>query len=197
MLGVFRQSDHAWSLDPLGFGAKGQTLGSHGCLVAAVAQAAAMAGTRPEATPKSVNTLLQMLGGFTGAKLHWQQALRLHGFQVLDDEVRAPACDPRLALRLSDKLHTPGRTFALVNVDHDASRPGGDDEPDHWLLAYRLGHTPGGVPAVWCTDSAIGQHVPIPLATLAQQVTWRAASKGRAEDRRLYQVCWVRPFSVA
>ena len=137
---VLWQGSAPWGSVPVGLGA--ETHGAVGCLSTAVAQLLRIMGSRAGATPLHVKDMALAAGGVyadgkSGAvvtALVDAMVGLVHGVDV--DGVGKVASVPDLQSAIIDALRRGGA--ALVCVDHDSMRRGGDPLGDHWIAAYAV-----------------------------------------------------------
>jgi hypothetical protein len=177
MTTYIRQGDRRWRSDRLGAGAS--TIGGAGCLLCCVQEAARQLGTCADDDPRPLNAAGVDLGAFVASGAIVANLATCAGLR----------CGPRIAGDVAvmravivQALRSGARV--LLHVDHDSTKPGGDDEADHWVLAVAL-DTRGVVYA----DPSTGEAGALPTETLQAPSTWA--------DRRVFAVRAVRVLSVA
>lgn len=191
-----RQSDPLWSGLQLGFGAS--TIGRGGCLLMAVLAAAHERGSKPASFgPREANELFKRVGAFRlpdgtvgGSNLVIHIAAAAVGLEApYEARSMGNAGDPALVGALERALELG---MAIVHVDHDARRAGGDAAPDHFVLAYAREQIVNGTIEAVCYDPAPREQrdrrLRLPIPELAAQVRWSA------KDTRDYAVRAVRPI---
>ena len=171
-----RQGDSRWRSEIVGEGS--YTIGQVGCLLVCVAEAAQrMIGA--EADPRPLNTAGRVHRAFSGSSAVIERLARAAGL----------ACGPRIAgdvgvMRAVIMQSLKAKSTVLLHVDHDSARPGGDVEPDHWVLALSVSPDAKIVYA----DPATGATGNLGASTLSGPSGWR--------DHRTYAVRAIRVLSA-
>lgn len=149
-----RQGDPLWSKHKLGT----STIGRVGCLATVYAQAMRSLGIDDEATPVDVVER----GSFVGPSMVQQATARLLGL-VADDVTRSTDVHRHMASVLTSAL--AAGDVVVMHVDHDSSKPDGDPEGDHFVLALH-----GDLDAIVFADPATGNLERMSLQTLSADV---------------------------
>jgi len=177
------QSDPKWK-DSLLWFSSSSSIGAKGCGLTGAAQLQREFGIRLDATPLTAQADAIARFRALGGNASLLPAIRLpvtHPFQPGVNIVWATAFDS-LGMRISPcvdqsaglkamrgailgALLTGGR--AMLNVDHDEHRKGGDPEGDHYVTALRL-----DVDRIVYADPADGAEWSLPVGTLTGPATW-------------------------
>lgn len=181
MFPYLRQGAPQWRQTLVGLG--NDTFHRSGCLVVALTQIARHMGVvDPTFSPLDLNDDGKARGAFHGSRAI------IPGL-ALCANLQAPA-----AMRVDAKTGASSKALtdcllatleagwcALVQVDHDSSKPGGDEAGDHWIaaLASRAGE-------VICADPATGRVVQLDPVMLRGLSEWPSGV-------RLYEVRAVVP----
>lgn len=174
------QADGRWSSIRLGGGPS--TIGRGGCLLTCLTMAARILGTRPGLIPPHANKAFQDAKAFDGDLLRIHDAAPVLGLLApLSERVVGHPGDTQIKDCVRDALGVDG--LAIMHVDHDATRIGGDASGDHFILARLI---QGGAFLV-CLDPAVGR-VSLTWPELEGVAVW-----GK-NDRRVYRVVGVRPI---
>lgn len=178
------QSDKHWSGVTLGEGPS--TIGRGGCLLCCLTMAARELGTRPSLLPVHANLEFLDAGAFHGDALVIHLAAPTIGLDApLADRVKAPPGSGALRDAVEDAIFAGG--LAILHVDHDGDRPGGDADGDHFVLAHKIEGN-----RLHCLDPAVGRVLlSWPGLESVSDVVW---GKG---DHRRYHVLAVRPVRRA
>ena len=174
MTHVLRQADPAWSKKKLG----SSTIGRVGCLATVYAQAARALGVDDDCTPVDVVER----GVFRGAAMLQADTAKRMGL-VADDVTRADDVHRRMRDVLTAALAVGD--VVVMHVDHDSSKPDGDPEGDHFVLALRI---EGDV--IVFADPATGDEERMDLRMLSCSVMWGTRA-------RRYELRSVRPLRAA
>jgi hypothetical protein len=185
------QADGRWSGNVLGHGPG--SVGRYGCLELVLTMAARILETRPALLPPAANRAFLEADAFqhwepkTGAIIRADRLVPALAAPAIgleapnSDALKSVPCDPHLIDVIKAAL---SGGLAILHVDHDGGRPGGDEEPDHFVLAYTA--TPNW-DRVLCLDPAVGRvQIGIPSLESLGEVVWGA------KDRRKYRVAGVR-----
>lgn len=176
---VLYQADSRWSQLRLGDGPS--TIGKAGCLLTCLTMAARILGTRPALIPPHANKAFQDAAVYDGDRLRVHDAAPVLGLLApLSERVVGQPGDPHLKDALRDAFGQDG--LAILHVDYDGTKPGGDVSGDHFILA--AGWNPS---TVLCNDPAVGR-MSLSWPLLEGLAVW-----GKT-DRRLYCVVGVRPI---
>lgn len=173
---LIAQDDKRWRTKLLGRSSE-TTIGAAGCVVTAVAIAERALGHRAGSTPVDVMERgLRRPGvwapGAAGA--HVPELVRAQGLTVgadLDGPGKVAHTKDLKALIL-ECLQAKG--VALVCVDHDKDKPGGDEIGDHWGTIVEV-DVANDVAAM--VDPATCDVEPLIWRTLSGAVTWGKAQK--------------------
>lgn len=178
------QSDRHWASLTLGEGPA--TIGRGGCLLLCLTMAARILGTRPSILPVHANLEFLDVNAFHGDALVIHLAAPTLGLDApLKERVKAPPGSGVLRDATEDALFSG--SLAILHVDHDGDRPGGDVDGDHFILAHRIEGN-----RLLCMDPAVGRvSLTWPGLESAGEVLW-----GK-EDRRKYHTIAVRPVRKA
>lgn len=187
---VLAQGDVRWRGLQLGNGAL--RVGGHGCLLVALTQAVRELKVQPDALPPHVQEACRRARAFgpASSNLTLPTAAEAVG---LSSPLRARVDSEDasvLARALEQALETGG--LAILQVDHDRDRAGGDMPPDHFVLAtgFRTSGI-GGRLELAVLDPATGREELLLWPTLTGNVRWSAL------DVRTYRVLSVRPVHRA
>lgn len=182
--GPLYQADAHWSGLTLGKGPS--TIGKSGCLLVCLTMAAREFGVRPTLLPPHANLLCLEAGAFDGdALIVHLAAAALDLDAPLAERIVAPVGSGALIDAVSDAL--VGGALAILHVDHDSTRPSGDADADHFILAYQIKGD-----RVLCYDPAVGRvQLTWPGLQSAGDVVWGP------KDFRRYRVMAVRPIRKA
>lgn len=171
-----RQGDPRWRSEILGDGRS--TIGQAGCLLVCIVEAASrMKGG--EKDPRPLNTAGRVHRCFSGSGAIVDKLAKVAGL----------SCGPRVVgdlelMRAMIVQSLLASSMVLLHVDHDSKRPGGDVEPDHWVLAISIG--PSGL--IEYADPATGKIGKLDLASLSAPSGWR--------DARAYSVRGLRVLTL-
>ena len=173
------QADSRWSTILLGAGPS--TIGRGGCLLCCLTMAARRLQTRPALIPPHANKQFQDAAVYDGDRLRIHDAAPVLGLLApLSERVMGRPGDPHIKDAIRDAFGADG--LAVLHVDYDGEKPGGDVDGDHFVLAVELTPT-----SVVCLDPAVGR------VTLSWPVLEGVAVWGKV-DRRAYCVVGVRPI---
>lgn len=188
-----KQNDIRWRTDPVGFGPS--TMGGSGCLIVALCKIAEKLRVHTYLDPRRLNELGRRAKAFAGknpATGEWEvgrgsgalipELARCAGLEVQRSRRLERARVGSLGVvREALKAALAQGECVLLNVDHDATRVGGDEHPDHWVGAYAFaGDT------VLATDAATGRDARISLTTLTGPALW-------GDPPRTYEVLVMQP----
>jgi hypothetical protein len=186
---ILRQNDREWRADHLGEGVA--SIGRYGCLLVVLTQALIELGLEPQANPKDINARLKKARAFapSSSSLVLPHAAAALGLTSPLD-ARVDSADPAaLVPAIETTLATGG--LAVLHVDHDAARKGGDGAPDHFTLATALKAQPDGTVKLANLDPATGREELLDWPALTGTVRWSDL------DERRYRVLSVRPLHRA
>lgn len=172
------QNDSRWGKLTLGNG--DATIGSGGCLLCTLCEAARICGTWPDVIPPHANEALRKASGaFVGSELVLAAAAPVFGLESPANELVSGAPgDPSLALAVARILKAG--ELAILHVDFHKS-----GQPSHFVLCSEA-MTDG---ILWCTDAAVGQ-VTLDPNKLDGIAKW-------PEGPRIYRAFSVRPVRAA
>ena len=182
--GPLYQADAHWSGLTLGDGPS--TIGKSGCLLVCLTLAARELGALPSLLPPHANLLCLQARAFSGdALVVHLAAAALDVESPVKEVVKAPVGSGALIDAVSDAL--TANSLAILHVDHDAERPNGDVDGDHFILAYQIKGD-----RLLCYDPAVGRvQLAWPGLTSVGDVVWGP------RDFRRYHVVAVRPIRKA
>jgi hypothetical protein len=157
-------------------GVGSSTFGGAGCLLYCLDNARHRLTGHP-LDPVGLNDLGVANDAFIGSGAKTEQLANLAGL----------SCGPRVeqSVEIMSKMlagYLATKRLALLHVDHDSTKPKGDPEADHWVLA----HTQAGLTVVY-DDPATGEMGGLILSTLTAPSAWR--------DHRPYVVRAFRTLS--
>lgn len=183
MFPYLRQGAPQWRQTLVGLG--NDTFHRSGCLVVALTQIARHLGVADrDYLPTDLNNDGKARGAFYGSGAIIPSLALCAGLQSpsamrVNAEAGAKAMTDCLLATLE------AGWCALVQVDHDSSKPGGDEAGDHWIaaLASRAGE-------VICADPATGRVVQLDPVMLRGLAEWPSGV-------RLYEVRAVVPVGPA
>ena len=176
---VLYQADSRWSQIALGSGPS--TIGRGGCLLVCLTMAARRLQTRPALIPPHANKQFQDAAVYDGDRLRIHDAAPVLGLLApLSERVTGQPGSTQIKDAVRDAFGADG--LAILHVDYDGDKPGGDVEGDHFILAVEM------LPSsIVCHDPAVGRVV-LSWPMLEGLAVW-----GKT-DRRLYCVVGVRPI---
>jgi hypothetical protein len=187
-----KQGDDRWSADLLGFGPS--TLGGSGCLLVALCEAARILKVHAYLDPRELNTRGQAAKTFAGvdkASGKWIVGIgsgalipalaACAGLEVDRSRRKEVAVVGADSVRTTIKTALGQGELVLLNVDHDSTRKGGDEHPDHWVLAFAM-----TADVVSFTDAATGKDGSLSLASLTGLARW-------GTPPRIYKVMVAQP----
>lgn len=173
------QADNRWSQITLGAGPS--TIGRGGCLLTCLSMAARILGTRPSLIPPHANKAFQDASVYDGDRLRIHDAAPVLGLLApLSERVASSPGDAHIKDAIRDAFGADG--LAILHVDYDGNKPGGDVGGDHFILAVEKQPS-----AIICYDPAVGR-VSLSWPLLEGLAVWSKT------DRRLYCVVGVRPI---
>ena len=179
MSGPLYQADSRWSTITLGAGPS--TIGRAGCLLVCLVMAARRLQTRPALIPPHANKAFQDAAVYDGDRLRVHDAAPVLGLVApLSERVTGNPGSAQIKDTVRDAFGADG--LAILHVDYDGDKPGGDIDGDHFILAVEM--TPS---SVVCLDPAVGRVV-LSWPMLEGLAVW-----GKT-DRRLYCVVGARPI---
>jgi hypothetical protein len=185
-LPYFRQNEAPWNKFRLYD--DGPTVGSKGCTLTCVAQAVQELTdlvVNPEIalyTAQLVGALVDKNGRVPGALLNIPLLAEQFNLIAPPGERTDMAKHGERAIR-ECLDHAFAKGMAILWVDHDRTRAGGDEQGDHYVLGLRIEDG-----AIVCADPATGTDCRINLGTLEGPAPW---------GRRTYRVMGVRPIRRA
>lgn len=183
MTTFFRQADPEWR--DLLLCAAGPTLARAGCTLTCVSELVRHM-TNHAITPKVALACAQLVGALVdktgeppGSRLVIPRLCEQYDLEAPTDDRRDIAVHGEQAMREAiDRAMAQG--CAILWVDHDKDRPGGDEDGDHYVSALRVGNGD-----LVCADPATGEACRISLGTLEGKAGW---------GDRTYRIRGVRPI---
>jgi hypothetical protein len=186
---VLKQGDPQWKDRWLGNIDGFDTIGRKGCTLTSLAIAARVIGTSDDVTPDELQDECRAKAAFFYQRLLIHVAAPLVGLEAPLRDRRAlrdghteedlRRCADHAVEALSDVVH---RGVAILGVDHDSRKPGGDPDEDHYLCLVRHQKKGPLPPRYLCIDPADGSVVSIDRQTL------QGTTRGKT-----YRVVSVRP----
>ena len=158
----FKQDNPLWKSDLVGVGKS--TFHAAGCLVCAVAEAAARCGTEPGIDPRALNTRGVKAGAFVGSSAVIPLLAPCAGLQAPRDR-RVIAANGDEELQRAIRQALADGWCALLHVNH--GRPDGHGQ--HFVTAFASSAVDS---AIWYADPATGKDGKIDFRSLTGPASW-------------------------